>query len=144
MPRLLQTGLFVMRLLPGLTMLILAAALLGTNPSSGYVRWLETSYGIQAQPAGLFLGVSALAAIVWPLTAEGLRRAPVLDAIGMGVLTAPLWCFIGLIVQYTLTRSPVSGTTTAFFIAMFCTQAVLYIVSTGIRLWEMELRKGAG
>lgn len=104
-------------------------------------------YGIERSYAGLFLIFSAIASVAWVLTSHGTRRVPAIDALGMGILTSPLWFFIVLAIHYLIHLSAtasMSWSTVIMFAATFVTQAMLYIVSAGIRYWESELDRHGG
>lgn len=138
MPGLLRYSLTLARLLPGLTLLALAAALAVSPDASPLLTWMRASYGVTREQYALFAAVFGLLSLVWVMGYHLSRRAPTLDVLGMVVLSAPLLLYIALVVWYALVVTPERNKSGAALLVMFyLTMVALYAVRAGVRLWEL-------
>lgn len=126
------------RVLPGLSMLVVAGVLLLNKASSPFFLWMHREYGFTVDGYGIVMLVMALAGLVWPLTSEKIIRAPGIDAGGMIFLTFPLWFLIFLILRFTASAVNVSLLGLAAWIIGFVTQVMVYLLTCSLRLWELN------
>lgn len=126
------------RILPSMSMFVIAAVLLLNPAKSPFFLWMNTEYGFTVDGYGIVMLVMAIAGLIWPLTSEKIIRAPGIDASGMIFITFPLWFLIFLILRFAAIAVNPSLLGLAAWIIGFVTQVMVYLLTCSLRLWELN------